>query len=145
LKKTRETGDRKGEGATLNNISQIYDARGDYDSALRYLQQSLSIQQEIGDRAGMCPTLHNMAMILLNQKEDMEGFLEKEQEAFQIALEIGNAKGIFSIGRVFGQVLCQNGAKERGLQILRLALQAGQQAGFPGTEKLEAAIQHFSQ
>ena len=141
----QEIGDRKGEGTTLNNISQIYDARGDYDSALRYLQQSLSIQQEIGDRAGMCPTLHNMAMILLNQKEDMEGFLEKEQEAFQIALEIGNAEGIFSIGRVFGQVLCQNGAKERGLQILRLALQAGQQAGFPGTEKLEAAIQHFSQ
>ena len=44
-------GDRMGEGTTLNNISQIYDAKGDYDTALAYLQQSLKIQQEI-DAAG---------------------------------------------------------------------------------------------
>lgn len=35
LKLAQDIGDRKGEGTTLNNISQIYDAKGDYDSALR--------------------------------------------------------------------------------------------------------------
>jgi hypothetical protein len=34
----QEIGDKSGEGTTLNNISQIYDARGDYDTALSYLQ-----------------------------------------------------------------------------------------------------------
>src|SRR3954447_18910131 len=40
------------EGATLNNLSQIYKARGDYETALKYLEQSLQIQREIGDKAG---------------------------------------------------------------------------------------------
>lgn len=35
-------GNRQGEGVTLSNISQIYDAKGDY-KALLYLQQSLII------------------------------------------------------------------------------------------------------
>ena len=34
----RAIGDRAGEGATLNNISQIYDARGDYATALTFLE-----------------------------------------------------------------------------------------------------------
>ena len=35
LKIIREIGDKAGEGTTLNNISQIYDASGDYDTALK--------------------------------------------------------------------------------------------------------------
>jgi tetratricopeptide (TPR) repeat protein len=140
----QEISDRKGEGTTLNNISLIHSAKGDYDRALGCLQQSLKIQHEIGDRAGMCPTLHNMAFIYLQQKGDVENFLEHEQEALQIALEIGNAQGIFEIGRVFGQFLCENGATEQGLPILSLALQAGQQAGFPGAAEVAAAIQHYT-
>ncbi|MBK9488260.1 MAG: tetratricopeptide repeat protein [Haliscomenobacter sp.] len=38
----KQIGDRQGEGTTLNNISQIYSAKGDYDTALRYLEQSLA-------------------------------------------------------------------------------------------------------
>lgn len=47
----------------LNNISQIYDARGDYDTALNYLEKSLIIRQEIGDIAGEAVTAFNMAHI----------------------------------------------------------------------------------
>lgn len=145
LKICQQIGDRKGEGTTLNNISQIHKARGNYDTALRYLEQSLKIRQQIGDRAGMCPTLHNMAMIYLQQKNDVQGFIESENAALQIAREIGNAQGIYEIGRVFGQVLCEVGATEQGLPILQLALQAGQRAGFPSTQQIEAVIQHYSQ
>ena len=60
---TKEVGDRAGEGDTLNNISQIYHARGDYDTALDYLKQSLTIRKEVGDRAGMCVTLFNIGHI----------------------------------------------------------------------------------
>lgn len=59
----REFRDRAGEGATLNNISQIYRARGDFDTALDYLKQSLSIHQEIGDKAGLCAALFNIGCI----------------------------------------------------------------------------------
>ncbi len=40
---------RQDEGTTLNNLSQLFAARGDYDTALRYLEQSLAIQRDIGD------------------------------------------------------------------------------------------------
>ena len=137
-------GDRNGEGTTLNNISQIYDAKGEYDKALEYLEKSLSIQQSIGDRSGMCPTLHNIASIYLNQKEDIEKWLEYESTAFKIALEIGNTEGVYRIGQVFGYILCQNGAVEQGLPILKMAVEAGMKAGFSDVQKVINVYQHFS-
>ena len=56
----------------LNNISQIFKARGDYETALTYLKQSLAIQQEIGDSAGLCPTLFNMGHIHWQNGEQAE-------------------------------------------------------------------------
>ena len=53
-------------GTTLNNISQIYDARGDYDTALDYLKKSLKIREEIGDIVGEAVTCFNMASIFEN-------------------------------------------------------------------------------
>ena len=50
-------------GTTLNNISQIFRARGDYDQALEFLEQSLAIQKEIGDKSGMGTTLNNISQI----------------------------------------------------------------------------------
>ena len=51
-------------GTTLNNISQIFRARGDYDQALEFLEQSLAIRKEIGDKSGMGTTLNNISQIL---------------------------------------------------------------------------------
>ena len=48
---------------SLNNISQIYASRGDYETALDYLQKSLRIRQEIGDKSGEGTTLNNIAQI----------------------------------------------------------------------------------
>ena len=59
----REVGNRAGEGATLNNISQIYDAWGRHDEALKTLEESLVIRREIGDRAGEGTTLNNFSQI----------------------------------------------------------------------------------
>ena len=63
LKIAKEIGNKAGEAATLNNISQIYDARGDYDTALKYLEDSLKIAKEIGDKAGEAATLNNIGSI----------------------------------------------------------------------------------
>ncbi|MEM9001496.1 MAG: tetratricopeptide repeat protein, partial [Bacteroidota bacterium] len=69
---TQDIGDKSGEGTTLNNIYQIYKARGDYDTALKYLQQSIVIQQEIGNVAGLCVTLFNMGHIHIQNEEFQE-------------------------------------------------------------------------
>ena len=57
----KEIGNNAGEGTTLNNISLIYNVRGEYDIALEYLKKSLAIRQEIGDKAGEGVTCWNLA------------------------------------------------------------------------------------
>jgi tetratricopeptide (TPR) repeat protein len=83
----REIGDKEGEGTTLNNISQIYEARGDYSAALTYLEQSLAIRREIGDKAGEGVTLNNIGCCYVAQ-DDMRKAELHISHAVQFAKEI---------------------------------------------------------
>lgn len=60
---------------------------------LGYLQNSLKIRQEIGDMAGMCPTLFNMGHIHWQNEEKKEAFA-KWIAAYQIAKKIGFAQAL---------------------------------------------------
>jgi tetratricopeptide (TPR) repeat protein len=51
----------------LNNISSIYRVKGDYNTALDYLTQSLKIQQAIGDNHGEGVTLNNLGSLKHSQ------------------------------------------------------------------------------
>ncbi len=82
----------KEKGATLNNLSQIYDARGDYDSALRYLEESLAIRREIGDKAGEGATLNNLSQIY-KARADYDSALGYLEQSLAICREIGDRKG----------------------------------------------------
>jgi len=103
-----EIGDKAGEGATLNNISQIYDAQGDYATALTYLTKSLAIREEIGDKAGMCATLINMGHISWQdgQKDEaMQGWIR----AYTIAKVIGSAQALDALKSLAEHVGLENG------------------------------------
>ena len=130
---------KEDEGTTLNNLSQIYKARGDYDTALRYLEESLQIRRAIGDKAGMIATLHNMASIAL-QAQDGERAFTLWSEALSLALDTRNAQGIFHVAGTLGTLLAQAGDKAQAAQLLTLAIDAGKQAGFPGVEELEEEL-----
>ena len=85
----RELGGKAGEGTTLNNISQIYKAQGDYITALRYLEQSLAIMQELGDKAGEGATLNNISGIHWAQG-DYATALKQLEQALAIHRAVGN-------------------------------------------------------
>lgn len=55
--------DKTGEARALNNISQIYKAKGDYDTALSYLQRSLTICETIENKTGEAAALNNISQI----------------------------------------------------------------------------------
>ncbi len=135
----REIGDKSGEGTTLNNISQIFKARGDYETALTYLKESLAIQREIGDKSGMIPTLHNMATISL-EKGDGQAFLELENQAWNLAHEIQDATGIYHIGSYMGQVLLNADMKKEAIPYLQGAYQIALKNNLPKKDQLEAAL-----
>ncbi|MCO6491414.1 MAG: tetratricopeptide repeat protein, partial [Phaeodactylibacter sp.] len=81
--------DRQGEGATLNNLATTAHAKGDYDTALSYLEKSLKIQQEIGDINGMATTLTNMGAMLFEQQR-FEEAIALLMPAYQIFEKIGS-------------------------------------------------------
>jgi tetratricopeptide (TPR) repeat protein len=119
-------------------------ARGDYETALKYLEQSLKIRQEIGDKSGSIPTLHNMAGIAL-EKEDIEKFMEYETTAYKIAMETKDAMGLYQVGKLLGKVLYQLGNKKEGTEILKRSLAIGKAAKFPGVGKIEEILKKFGE
>jgi len=130
-------------GTTLNNISQIYDARGDYGKALEDLEKSLAIQREIGDRAGEGRSLHNIAHIHL-QNQEIEAAVANFIEAFKLARETNAADLLFAVSRDLGTLLCQMGQKEQGLPLLQQSLVMGQQMGHPDAAQVEALLREYS-
>jgi tetratricopeptide (TPR) repeat protein len=95
--------DRKIEGATLNNISQIFMARGDYDAVLKYLEQSLAIQQEIGDKSGLCVTLFNMGQIH-KQNKAMEDAMSVWLNVYQLAKPMNLAQVLDALAELAPQI-----------------------------------------
>ena len=76
------------ESNALHGLGMAYDARGDYERALTYLEESLKISQEIGDIAGLCATLFNMGHIYYYQKDDHPTGLQMWREVYQLAQPI---------------------------------------------------------
>jgi tetratricopeptide (TPR) repeat protein len=118
--------DKKRLGTTLNNLATTAYAGGDYGKALEYLEKSLAIRREIANPEGLIATLHNLGHIQL-QSHEVEAALESFDEALKLALETNRRIDIFDECRDLGQLLCKIGQKEKGVPLLKQALQLGRQ------------------
>jgi hypothetical protein len=78
--------------------------------------------------------------IIAYRKDDIEKFLEYETAAYNIAIEINDAMGIYHVGRDLGKVLCQRGQKEEGIEMLKRSLAIGKAAGFPNVGQVEEML-----
>jgi len=87
----------------------------------------------------MIPTLHTMATIAYENKEH-EKDLKYELQAYQLAMETGDAMGLFRVGLRLGQILYAMGKKEEGIKILQRSYQVGKQANFPNIEAVEKIL-----
>ncbi len=116
------------EGTTLNNISQIYQARGDYDTALKYLEQSLKIRREIGDRAGEGVTLNNMATAA-HARGDYDTALKFLEQDLKIGREIGDRAGEGTTLSNIGQIYKARGDYDTALKYLEQSLKIRREIG----------------
>ncbi|CAN2042439.1 Tetratricopeptide repeat protein [Candidatus Magnetomoraceae bacterium gMMP-15] len=139
LKIIRAIGDKENEAGSLNNISHIYSSRGDYETALSYLKESLKISREIGNKSVIASSLHNTASIAL-QTGDINQAISLFSEAFSLAMETQNALGLFNTARDFGYVLAINGDKEKGRELLNMALEVGRASKLAGVELVEELL-----
>ncbi len=104
----QDIGDKAGEGATLNNISQVYHTRGDFDTALQYLQQSLQIRQDIGDVAGLCTTLFNMGHIHWENEEEQDA-VSAWLTVYQLAKKMNLAQALEALENLAPQLGLEGG------------------------------------
>jgi hypothetical protein len=95
----------------------------------RYFEQSLAIRREIGDKAGLVATLHNMGHIAW-QADNLEHAMTLWSEAFSIAMETRNAQGIFQTASTLGQVLASVGAPAQARRCCNWRLRWGRPLAF---------------
>ncbi|MCH8047856.1 MAG: tetratricopeptide repeat protein [Planctomycetes bacterium] len=120
--------DKRTEGTTLNNISQIHKARGDYDAALGYLEQSLKIQRDIGDKAGEGNTLNNLATTA-HARGDNEAALGYLEQSLKIRRDIGDKAGLISTLHNMAAIALEKKDMENALTYWVEALQLARETG----------------
>ncbi|MBE0671409.1 MAG: tetratricopeptide repeat protein [Anaerolineales bacterium] len=123
---SQQIGDKRGEGSTYNNISQIYSFRGDYESALSYLKQSLNICQQIGDKAGA--TLNNISQIY-SFRGDYETALSYLKQSLAVSQQISDKEGEAAALGNISNIFYAKGDYETALSYLKQSLIIRQQIG----------------
>ncbi|HSH03441.1 MAG TPA: adenylate/guanylate cyclase domain-containing protein [Anaerolineae bacterium] len=83
-----EAGDRVIQGYSLNLIGVVYQVRGQFDVAQKYLERGLAVRRSIGDRMGESGILNNIGELLRFQG-NYEQAASFYRQALLITREIG--------------------------------------------------------
>jgi tetratricopeptide (TPR) repeat protein len=132
LQFTRETGDRRGEGAALNNLGLAYKDLGQYERAIDFYQQYLTMAREIGDRRGEGNALGNLG-VAYNDLGQYERAIDFSQQHLTMAREIGDRRGEGNALGNLGLAYYSLGQYERAIdfhqQSLTIAREIGDRRG----------------
>ncbi|MGK7943972.1 MAG: tetratricopeptide repeat protein [Microcystaceae cyanobacterium] len=78
--------------ASLTSLGNAYNLLGEYQSAIDYYKQSLTIAREIGDRRGEANSLGNLG-VAYDSLGEYQSAIDYHQQQLTIAREIGDRKG----------------------------------------------------
>ena len=120
LSKTKEVGDRTGEGRAYCNLGNAFEGLGDFKQALEYHNQELSIAKEMADRAEEGRAYCNLG-IAFQGLGDFKQALEYHKQHLSIAKEVGDRAGE-------GRAYCNLGNAFQGLGDFKQALEYQKQA-----------------
>ena len=130
-------------GLVLNNISVQHLHLANYETALTYLEASLKIQQEIGDKSGEGATLNNISTE--NQaRGDYETALTYLEASLKIRQEIGDNAGLcatlFNMGHIYLQNDKQKQAVESWVTVYVMAKKLGLAQALDALENLAGQL-----
>ncbi len=112
----------------LGQTGKQYLHIGHYDTALDYLKQSLSIQQEIGDKSGEGTTLNNISQIF-KARGDYDTALDYLKQSLSIRQEIGDKSGEGTTLNNISQIFDARGDYDTALDYLNKSLSIRQEIG----------------
>jgi tetratricopeptide (TPR) repeat protein len=136
LRAAKQAGDRRDEGECLHNLGWIchkYNVfpayeYNEYEKALSYNEQSLSIAREQGDRKQEGMVLNSIAMIYQDMGKS-ELALEYYQQSFSMAREVGDREGEGMTMNNLGLFYWAQGKYEEALSCLEQCLSIAQEVG----------------
>ncbi|MEL7039273.1 MAG: tetratricopeptide repeat protein, partial [Cyanobacteria bacterium J06592_8] len=117
-----------GVASSLNNLGNAYRRLGQYQEAIEYYQQSLTIAREIGDRNGEAASLGNLG-IAYRRLGQYEKAIEYYQQSLAIFQEIGDRKGVASSLNNLGNAYFSLGQYQKAIEYHQQSLAIDREIG----------------
>ena len=105
----------------MNNLGAAAEALGDYDEAFAYLEESLSLVRESGDRFGIAASLHNLAN-LAEKRKDIPQTRKYYEEGLATFRELGDRRGTATSLNSLGVLATTEGDHTQARELLREGL-----------------------
>ena len=119
--------ERKKSGI-LYNLAGLLAQQGEIERALQAWQQSLEIDERVGDVKGKAAALNNMAGVIAQQGE-IERALQLWQQSLEILERIGDVQSKAATMHTMAGVIAQQGEIERALQLWQQSLEIEESIG----------------
>ncbi len=125
---SREAGNKRDVGSSLNNLGVAYEALGNYTKAIEQYEQALIIAKEIGNQKGEGSAFGNLGLSY-NSLGNYTKAIECHDQALKIARAIGNksieGKSFGNLGLSYHQIASYPKAIECHDQALQIAKETG--------------------
>ncbi|MGS2643550.1 tetratricopeptide repeat protein [Streptosporangium sp. G12] len=112
----------------LHQLGIIAHRRGDYERALRHYRRSLTINEKLGDRAGMARGYHQLG-IVAQERGEHERALEHYRRSLSIDEELGDRAGMASGYHQLGMIAQERREYERALEHYHRSLTIKEELG----------------
>ncbi|MEG4577708.1 tetratricopeptide repeat protein [Microcoleus sp. N3A4] len=130
---------------TLHELGWIQNDWGNPKEAIAFYQQSLELEEKIGDVQGKAATLHQLAGIYANQG-DVEKAIAFYQQSLELKEKIGNLRGKAATFAMLGQLLAdEKGDFDNALNYLQQSLDILQHLRSPDAETVREIIARVQQ
>ncbi|ABQ90959.1 tetratricopeptide repeat protein [Roseiflexus sp. RS-1] len=117
----RETENQELLSRVYHQRATLLETRGDLDGAMRLYEQSLAIQESLGDVRGTSATLHAMAGVLVT-RGDLDGAMRLYEQSLAIKESLGDVRGKSATLHQMAGVLVTRGDLDGAMRLYEQSL-----------------------
>jgi tetratricopeptide (TPR) repeat protein len=117
----RETENQELLSRVYHQRATLLETRGDLDGAMRLYEQSLAIQESLGDVRGKSATLHAMAGVL-ETRGDLDGAMRLYEQSLAIQESLGDVRGTSATLHQMAGVLVTRGDLDGAMRLYEQSL-----------------------